>query len=134
MITGVLIPVIFVCATLALRKDRKGPVPSWADVAAIAVVFDIAALASAKDWAMMFQNAQVQEFAGEILASLLGAAFLVWVLLLVLVESANERNFDFESNQYVSRGKRFMHWFAGTFPVVLLFAAHLTPFLWPVAK
>src|SRR5216117_1860875 len=86
VVTGVLIPLFFVCATLALRKDRRGPVPSWADVAAIAVAFDIAAMASSKDWALMFRNAQVQEFAGEILASLLGAALLVWILLLVLVE------------------------------------------------
>jgi hypothetical protein len=131
IVTGVLIPVVFLVTTVAIRSERKGPLPSWADAAAIAACFDIVALASGKDWNMMFANPQIQEMAGVVLATLLGLSLLVWLMLLTVVELANERNFIFDSNRYVSYYKRGFHWFAGTAPVILLFAIHLVPLLLP---
>lgn len=131
LVTGLLIPVAAIVISVALRRDRRGPLPSWADVAAIAVCFDIVAMASGEDWSKMFANHQVQELAGLVLASLLVLSLLVWILLISIVESANERNYNFATNQYMSKGKRFFHWFFGTSPVVILFAFHLVPFLLP---
>jgi len=100
---------------------------------AIAAAFDITALASAKDWHQLFANTQLQDIAGVVLTILLGLALLTWLLLITLLESANERNFNFESNQYLHSKTRFFHWCSGTVAVVLLFALHLFPFLFPAS-
>jgi hypothetical protein len=88
---GLVVPFAAVMCTVAIRRGRKGPIPSWADAAAIAVCFDMVAMASAKDWNKMFANTQLQDMAGLVLLGLLSLSIVVWIVLLSIVETANEK-------------------------------------------
>lgn len=131
LITGVAVPVAVIFATLAMRRNRKGPVPSWADVAGVAVAFDIGMLVLTTDGQRVFLNSHIQEIAGTVLAGLLALALLAWIVLISWIEAANEQNFNFASNKYVIGWKRALHWTVDKIAVIFVFACHMAPFIAP---